>query len=282
MKNILVTGSSGFIGRQLTVALRDSGYSVLALARDAGDIADASTLECFFDVPVDFVFHLAGRTYVPDSWREPAEFQRVNVNGTVNVLELCRKRNIPMTYVSAYLYGIPVTLPIKESDRITPNNPYALSKHLAESLCDFYAAYYGVPVTIIRPFNIYGAGQKPHFLIPEIISQVKAGQPIRVMDLSPCRDYLYLDDLIAGLICTLSVRPGCRVYNLGYGSSMSVREIIEIIQSAAGTSLEVLCDNRSRVNEISDVYADICKAAQEMGWQPRVSFLEGIRRVLDS
>lgn len=282
MKNILVTGASGFIGKPLTGALRDSGYSVLELGHDAGDIADASTLERFHDVPVDFVFHLASRTYVPDAWREPAEFQRVNVNGTANVLELCRKRQIPLTYVSAYLYGIPVALPIKESDRTEPNNPYALSKHLAETLCNFYAAYYDVPVTIIRPFNIYGAGQKPHFLIPEIISQIKAGQPIHVKDLAPRRDYLYLDDLLAGLLCTLSFKPGCRVFNLGYGSSMAVREIIDIIQSAAGTSLEVVCDNQVRSNEISDVYADIGKAAQEMGWQPRVSFFEGVRRVLDS
>lgn len=280
MKNILVTGSSGFIGRQLTVALRDSGCSVLELGRDTGDIADTSTLERFYDVPVDFVFHLAGRTYVPDAWREPAEFQRVNVNGAVNVLELCRERKIPLTYISAYLYGIPASLPIKESDRIEPNNPYALSKHLAESLCNFYADYYDVPITIIRPFNIYGKGQKPNFLIPEIIAQVKAGKPIHVMDLMPRRDYLYLDDLIAGLLCTLSAQPGCRTYNLGYGSSMSVREIIDIIQSAAGTALEVVCENRTRINEIPDVYADISKAAREMAWRPRVSFLEGVRKLL--
>lgn len=282
MKNILVTGADGFFGRPLTAALRDYGHTVLELGHAAGDIADSSTMSAYYHDQVDSVFHLAGRTYVPDAWHEPAEFQRVNVNGTINVLELCRRCKIQLTYVSAYLYGIPETLPIKESARIEPNNPYALSKYLAETLCHFYATYYDVPVTIIRPFNIYGPGQKPHFLIPEIVSQVKAGQPIHVKDLSPCRDYLYLDDLIAGLLCTLSPQSGCQVYNLGSGSSMSVREIIDTIQSVAGTSLEVVCDNQARLNEIPDVYADISKAAQALGWQPKVSFFEGIRRVLDS
>lgn len=282
MKSILVTGSGGFIGRRLVRSLRDAGYSVLDLSRADGDIADPATLERFYEAPVGFVFHLAGRTSVPDAWREPADFQRVNVTGTVNVLELCRKRKIPLTYVSAYLYGIPASLPIKETDRIEPNNPYALSKFLAESVCTFYATHFDVPVTIIRPFNIYGIGQKAHFLIPEIVSQVTAGQPIHVKDLTPRRDYLYLDDLIDGLLRTKEITSGCRVYNLGYGSSLSVKEIIEVIQSVAGTSLKIICENVTRKNEIQDVYADITKARQELAWQPKYSLAEGILEILNS
>lgn len=280
MKRILVTGADGFIGTALVQRLQEAGHIVHRLGRGSGDIAAAETLAGLDGIPLDFVYHLAGRTYVPDSWQEPAEFQRVNVTGTLNILELCRHRHLPLTFVSAYLYGIPETLPIRESDRITPNNPYALSKHLAETLCGFYATYYSVPVSIIRPFNIYGPGQKPNFLIPEIIAQVKANQAIRVMDLAPRRDYLHLDDLVAGLICTLAVRPGCQVYNLGSGSSLSVREIVAVIQSVAGTSLEVVSENKARINEIPDVYADIGKAARELGWRPRIAFADGIRRML--
>ena len=262
-------------------ALRDAGHQVLELGSRDGDISNSDTLKRFDEVPVDIAFHLAGRTYVPDAWREPVDFQRVNVIGTANVLELCRKRNIPLTYVSAYLYGIPVSLPVKETDRIEPNNPYALSKFLAESLCNFYATHFDVPVTVIRPFNIYGIGQKIHFLIPEIIAQIKAGKPIHVKDLAPRRDYLYLDDLVDGLLCTMASKPGYRVYNLGYGSSLSVTEIIDIIQSVAGTSLEVIGENIPRWNEIQDVYADIGKAQQELAWRPRCSFAEGVRKMLN-
>ena len=261
-------------------ALKQAGHQVLELSSDDGDIADPATLVRFNEADIDFVFHLAGRTYVPDAWREPADFQRVNVTGTLNVLELCRIRKIPITYVSAYLYGNPASLPVKETDRIQPNNPYALSKFLAESVCSFYAEHFDVPVTIIRPFNIYGPGQKGHFLIPEIIAQVKAGQPIRLKDITPRRDYIYLDDLVDALVLTLNPEPGCHVYNIGYGSSLSVTEIVEAIQSVAGTSLPVISENMPRQNEIADVYADIGLAEHELLWQPRHSFEEGIKNMI--
>ncbi|HLP97546.1 MAG TPA: NAD(P)-dependent oxidoreductase [Sideroxyarcus sp.] len=280
MKRILVTGANGFIGRRLVSALKSAGHPVLELASADGDIAEPETLARFDEHPVDFVFHLASRTYVPDAWREPADFQRVNVTGTINVLELCRQRKIPLTYVSAYLYGIPKSLPIKETDRIEPNNPYALSKLMAETACAFYAEHFGIPVTIIRPFNIYGPGQKAHFLIPEIIAQVTANKPIQLKDLLPRRDYLYLDDLIEALICTLEAGEGLHLYNIGYGTSLSVGEIVEAIQSVAGTSLPVVSENAPRRNEIPDVYADISKAAHELHWRPRHSFEEGIRKMI--
>jgi GDP-4-dehydro-6-deoxy-D-mannose reductase len=280
MKNILVTGADGFIGKRLVGMLKSAGHSVLELGRADGDIKDPETLKPFHEVPVDFLFHLAGRTFVPDSWREPVSFQHVNVIGAANVLELCRKKKIPLTCVSAYLYGIPASLPIKETDRVEPNNPYALSKSIAESICNFYAMHFDVPVTIVRPFNIYGIGQKMHFLIPEIIAQIKAGTSIHVKDLTPRRDYLYLDDLVDGLMRTMMNKSGHRVYNFGYGSSLSVKEIIGVIQSLAETSLEIICESLPRKNEIQDVYADIGRAQEELAWQPRHSFEDGIRKIL--
>jgi nucleoside-diphosphate-sugar epimerase len=278
MMSILVTGASGFIGRRLVTALKHAGYNVLELM--SGDIADSATLSQFESKPIDFVFHLAGRTFVPDAWSEPVDFQRVNVTGTLNVLELCRKRKIPLTYVSAYLYGVPQTLPVRETDEIAPNNPYALSKYMAETACKFYADYLSVQLTIIRPFNIYGAGQKPHFLIPEIIAQILARQPIKLKDLTPRRDYLYVDDLIEALMLTMKIEQGFNLFNIGYGSSMSVAEIVASIQSVAGTALPVISENVPRENEISDVYADISHAKSALGWHPKHTFEQGIRNMI--
>ena len=280
MKNILVTGAGGFIGRELVQELKNAGHKVLELTSADGDIANPATLEKFNQVKLEHIFHLAGRTFVPDAWNEPADFQRVNVNGTVNILELCRKQKIPLTYVSAYLYGIPGSLPIKETDKIVPNNPYALSKFLAESMCQFYAKYYEVPVTIIRPFNIYGVGQKLHFLIPEIIAQIQANKPIHLKDPAPRRDYLYLDDFVDGSVRTLNLSHGSHLYNIGHGSSLSVAEIVDAIQSAAGTSLPVVSDNKPRQNEISDVYADISLIEKDLGWRPKHTFEEGIKNII--
>ena len=150
---------------------------------------------------------------------------------------------------------------------------------MAESVCKFYAEYYSIPVTIIRPFNIYGVGQKPHFLIPEIIAQVHKKSSIKLKDINPRRDYLYVDDLVEALLLTMSPSQGRHIYNIGYGSSLSVAEIVHVIQTVAGTTLPVISENLTRENEISDVYADISLANKELNWQPRTSFAEGIKNI---
>lgn len=279
MRNILVTGASGFIGRHLSQVLEVAGHHVIRL--HGVDITDVRAIDALAEVEIDYVFHLASRTFVPDAWNQPVEFQRVNVTGTVNVLELCRKIGASITFVSAYLYGIPDKLPVHESDPILPNNPYALSKHMAETVCRFYSDHYALPVTIVRPFNIFGPGQKPHFLIPEILAQVTKGDRIKVKDLSPKRDYLYVDDLVEALLLTMEKRDGPMVYNIGYGNSMSVSEIIASIQSVAGTALPVISEHAPRPNEIPDVFADISAAKEHLGWHPRFKFQDGIKKMLN-
>ena len=279
MRNVLVTGASGFIGMHLSQALEVAGHHVIRL--HGVDITDERAMDALAEVEIDYVFHLASRTFVPDAWNQPVEFQRVNVTGTVNVLELCRKIGASITFVSAYLYGIPDKLPVHESDPILPNNPYALSKHMAETVCRFYSDHYTLPVRIVRPFNIFGPGQKPHFLIPEILAQVMKGDRIKVKDLSPKRDYLYVDDLVEALLLTMEKRDGPMVYNIGYGNSMSVSEIIASIQSVAGTALPVISEHAPRPNEIPDVFADISAAKEHLGWHPRFKFQDGIKKMLN-
>ncbi len=248
-----------------------------------GDITSRETLENYAQEDLAYVFHLAGKTFVPDSWEDPQSFCQTNVLGTVNVLEFCKKKRIPMTYVSAYVYGHSDTLPIRENSPIQPSNPYALTKRLAEKACEFYASAYNLPVITIRPFNVYGIGQAKKFLIPEIISQVLADRKeIAVKDLTPRRDYVYLDDLVTALMATLEKAEGYHVYNVGSGVSLSVHEVVDIIQDVAGTQKEIVCDNMVRTNELMDVVADISKARCELGWYPEISFHEGIENIIRS
>ena len=257
----------------------EKNHQVISLSRRSGDIADPETLLQL--EPVDHVFHLAGRTFVPDSWKDPGEFLATNVLGTSNVLGFCRRVSAPLTFVSAYLYGKPERLPVRENAAPRPNNPYALSKHLAEQLCQFSAQHEGVEVTVIRPFNIYGPGQAEHFLIPTIVRQLRQGGPIKVMDLAPKRDYLHVDDLVDLLIATLSKRgESYRVINAGSGESHSVREIVDIVQAAAGTALPVVDEGQARYEEIDDVRADITVARQALGWSPRIPLRTGIEPLL--
>jgi len=283
VSKILVTGASGFIGRALAFRLKAQGRDVVPVDSADGDIVNRETLAKFAQQDIAHVFHLAGKTFVPDSWADPQAFCQTNVLGTVNVLEFCRKSRIPMTYVSAYVYGHQDNLPIGENSAIRPSNPYALTKRLAEEVCEFYASAYDLPVTTIRPFNVYGIGQAENFLIPEIISQtLDAREKIVVKDLAPRRDYVYLEDLVTALLATLDKPGGYRVYNIGSGVSMSVQEVIDAIQNIADTQKTVVCDNAIRTNELMDVVADISKAGSELGWHPGFSFHAGIESIIRS
>ena len=282
MKNILVTGASGFIGTELVNNLKKSGYKVFEFNSKDGDISEYNLLEKYKDINIDHIFHLASKTFVPYSWENPLEFYKTIVIGTGNILEFCRLKNISLSYVSSYLYGVPKTLPISENSDITPNNPYAHSKYLAEQMCKFYSDFYNVKVVIARPFNIYGINQKEHFLIPHIVSQVLNNDIINVEDLKPKRDYIYLKDLINGLVKTIKVENSFSIFNFGSGEELSVQELIDITQKVANTNKKIVSKNNARKNEIMNVVADITKAKKELNWQPIYSFEDGIKEILSA
>lgn len=282
MNKILITGSQGFLGSALKRKIIASGLPVLELDAVHGDISNETVFDHYKDEDISHLFHLAGKTFVPDSWERPYEFYRTNVMGTANVLEFCRKKRIALTYVSAYLYGHPECLPIPEKHPIAPNNPYAHSKYLAEQLCEFHAKHFKIKITILRPFNIYGVGQNKLFLIPHIIHQALYEDVIKVKDLLPKRDYVYLDDVVEALILTRNAAVDFSVYNIGAGYSLSVQEIIETVQKILGTNKPIRSDNIVRQNELADVIADISRARQELQWQPRCSFHDGIKKILEN
>ncbi len=280
MRNVLVTGANGFIGKALVSKLKKDGFCVICFGSSDGDISEFDFVKEYNTLKIDYVFHLASKTFVPNSWTNPLEFYKTSVLGTGNVLELCRNRNIPCTFVSAYLYGLPDKLPISEKDRIKPNNPYANSKYLAEELCRFYSEYYNVKVVIARPFNIYGKNQKDVFLIPHKILQALNNKEIKVKSLQPKRDYIYVDDFVEGLMKTIDAQKQFSVYNFGSGVELSVQEVICVIQKTLGINKKIVLEKQERQNEIMNTIADISKAKHDLGWEPKISFEEGIKRML--
>lgn len=280
MKTILITGANGFIGTALVNNLKNLGFDIIEFNSSLGDVSEFNFIEKFKDLNIVHIFHLASKIFVPDSWKNPISFYKTSVLGTGNILELCRNKNIPLTFVSAYLYGLPEKIPIAEDDKIKANNPYAHSKYLAEELCKFYSEYYNVKVTIARPFNIYGKNQKEMFLIPHIIRQVLNEEVIKVKDLKPKRDYIYLDDLIDGLVKTLHSDKQFSIYNFGSGYELSVQEMIDEIQEVVGTKKRVISEQEERRNEVMNVIADISKAKEDLDWAPKFTFKEGIEDIL--
>lgn len=280
MIDALITGAGGFIGQALCANLRAKGRNVLALTSADGDVAAAATWKSL--PPSRVVFHLAGRCFVPDSWSHSSDFVSTNVAGVERALSYCREHGARLVQASAYVYGIPERLPIHENDRVSPNNPYALTKYLAEQLCEFAAQYQSVAATALRIFNVFGPGQRTDFLIPRIVQQVIAGKEIRVMDLAPRRDYIYLTDVVEAFIKAgdSEINTGFHAINLGSGYSLSVAEIIAKIQTVAGTRLPVITDSAERRQEIPDVVADISVAQRVLGWRPRMNFESGIEAIL--
>ena len=271
---VLVTGADGFIGRHLIGALKATGITVLEHSLNDGDIARAR-LE--FE-GVAHVFHLAGKTFVPESWKTPEAFYEVNVMGTVRVLEYCRHQRASITLVSSYVYGQPQRLPIGEDHPLSPANPYSHSKIIAEEIGRYYGEQLGLSITIVRPFNIFGPGQAGHFLIPKILKQVldPAQDQIKVADLRPRRDYLYVEDLVSLLMATMA-RPCGSVYNAGSGVSVSVAELIDIINGLVERPKPVCSEEQLRPAEIPDVVADISRATKELQWRPHTDLAQGLR-----
>jgi nucleoside-diphosphate-sugar epimerase len=279
---VLVTGATGFIGRATVECLKNDQREIVALGSADGDIADAGTLDPFRAHAFACVIHLAGRNYVPESWRNTAAFMRANLEGTIRVLELCREKRVPLVFVSAYVYGLVSGKPISEEELPAPRNPYAESKYLAEQACRSFFDSYGVPVTVLRPFNVYGPHQDERFLVPTIIRQVVQRKTIEVLDLGPRRDWVFVDDVAEAIVAASRRKTGYSVYNIGSGASVSVEELIQRIQEVARTELPVRSRNQPRAQEIDDTVADIGKAARELGWQPRTPLREGLQRCVEA
>jgi nucleoside-diphosphate-sugar epimerase len=277
-KSILVTGSNGFIGKAVVLKLRNLGYIVEEFDVNNGDIVDYS----FSYSSLNHIIHLASKSFVPASWENPYDFYKTNVLGTANILELCRKHDASLTYISSYVYGLPQYLPVDEYHPISPASPYNHSKLVAEDICKYYAENFNLNITILRPINIYGPEQNSEFLIPTIINQVLNSKKeiITVKDLRPRRDYLYIDDFIDALLKTINLK-GFQVYNIGSGYSISVEEIIQTALRISGYNKKYTSEQTERKNEIWDVYFNLKKISERLAWCPKTSFEEGIKKILD-
>ena len=283
MKRILVTGHNGFIGSALMSVLRQCElFEIIGVSRSDGK--NLLNFESIADLPgVDKIVHLAGSVGVMRSWSKPCETYRNNIIPTLNILEYARIHKASVIYMSSYVYGIPVYLPMDELHPINCRNPYANSKRQAEMLCEAYSRDFRIPVTILRPFNIYGPGQTRGSLIPHIIRQAKEKHSIDVKDLRPKRDYLYIDDLTDALlkvICSESEQMGVETYNLGFGKSYSVQDIIDITLNLINKKISVHSTEEYRQNEIMDCYSDFQKFSEHFGWKPRMNLMEGITKLL--
>jgi UDP-glucuronate 4-epimerase len=309
--NFLVTGGAGFIGSHVCERLLNSGHNVWAFddlntfydpqlkrrnIRDIqslakpfeftqGDLTDRAALdELFGSVKFDQVIHLAARAGVRPSLAEPALYQRVNVEGTVNILEAARLTGVKKITIasSSSVYGVNSKVPFAESDPIfAAISPYAASKLACEALGHVYHHVYGMDVAMLRFFTVYGPRQRPDLAIHKFAKLIHAGKPIPVFgDGSTARDYTYVTDTVDGVIACTQKELGFEIFNLGESQTVTLSYLIELLEKELGE--KAIIDRQSpQPGDVPITFADISKARAKLGYNPHIKIEQGIKMFID-
>lgn len=276
MMRVAVTGSTGFIGKNLVASLKKNKYEVVEISRSKRfDICQWESVKNIN--ACDVIVHLAAKTFVPDSFDNPREFYEVNTKATINALELSRLWKARFIYMSSYFYGAPQYVPVDEKHPINPHNPYAQSKLISEEMCRGYHRDFDVPITAFRLFNIYGPDQNDSFLIPEILKQIASGKVI-LKDPRPKRDYIHVADVVSAIVKTIEVQlKGFNIFNLGTGKSCSVESLINELMKVSPYKFEVEFTHEYRKGEVLDSVADTSKLKNAIEWENEIDITEGLK-----
>ena len=233
----------------------------------------------------EVVVHLASKTDLAESVRSPHITYYTNILSTLNLLEMARQKGIwKFIFVSTYLYGHPQYLPIDENHPLSPHSPYNKSKFLAEQICKEYSSDYGIHVTILRPFYLYGPNPRPSSFIHSAISGAILDQSVMLSGKNIKRDFLYVDDFVNLIILILGNFPtGLNIYNVGYGKSFTLEEVLSKIGSIlGGKKISLLYDKTLRPNDIEDMVADIRKISRQFSWEPCCDLDTGLQFTIDN
>lgn len=289
LKNILVTGYTGFIGNHLVdLLLKD--YRVIGLARKTIKNRQIFQIKKDFqkitikDFPknIDYIVHLAAVSDVSYCQNNPTQCFEINVKGTQNMLEIARKKDSKFLFLStSHVYGKPQRLPIMENHPTTPTSIYSASKLAAEIISESYARSYGLDISVIRLFSVYGPLATPHLVTSEIISQLLTKNSISIGNLYPKRDFIYVEDAVNAIKLVLEKSRGFGIYNVGYGKSHSISDLCNILLAISGKDIPIHSKkSQSRKQDINEVRADISKIMR-LGWKPSIELRKGLKMTLD-
>lgn len=278
----LISGYKGFVGQYLMDTLSRSGKTAIGIG-EGKDVSEADYFEGIKTEAGDVLIHLANKSFVPESWSQVHRYFDVNLMGTIQALEFCKKNQLGIVFLSSYLYGDPDYFPLDEKHPVKTNNPYALSKKMCEEMIAFYGQNFNVPYNIIRPFNIYGKGQKSNYLIPIILEQVltEDSGKISLMDTKPKRDFIHVQD-VADAIVLAADHLKNDIFNVCSGHSISIGELCKKIIDISGRHLEVEDKGEIRKNEIMDCYGSYQKIKDMLGWTPLISLEQGLKASMNN
>jgi len=301
MKKVVVTGGAGFIGSHLVDRLREDGHSVLVLDNFSSGRrenlsqhdGDSSVVVAEVDIAnfeevkdylkdVSWVFHLAAIADVVPSIKEPLSYHRSNVNGTVSILEAARQAGVErfLYTASSSCYGIPDEFPTPETASIKTEYPYALTKYVGEQYALHWGKVYHLPVVSLRLFNVYGPRARTTGTYGAVfgvfLAQKINNRPFTVVgDGNQTRDFTFVSDVVSAFSTAAQSDISNEIFNVGSGSTYSINYLAELL---GGDVVNI----PKRPGEPDGTYADISKIRTALGWNPQVSFEEGVRVMLDN
>jgi len=309
-QTILVTGGAGFIGSHLVERLLADGRRVVcldnfndyydpaikreniagALSNPAytmveGDILDGRLLDRLLaENDFKIIVHLAARAGVRPSLDNPLLYEKVNCEGTLNLLERARRSDVDHFIFgsSSSVYGINSKVPFSEDDPVNqPISPYAATKRSGELLCYTYHHLYALPVTCLRFFTVYGPRQRPDMAIHKFTKLIEAGDEITLFgDGRSRRDYTYVDDIIDGVTKAIDRPAGYKIYNLGESQTIELLDLIHLIETALGREAKIDWQP-NQPGDVPITYADIDAAKRDLGYAPATPIASGIPRSVE-
>lgn len=307
-KRVLITGADGFIGSHLTEMLVKKGAKVKALSQYNsfnywgwledihcldqievlnGDIRDPHYCK-HITKDIDIVFHLAALIAIPYSYVAPSSYVDTNVTGTLNIVQACLENNVQRVIhtSTSEVYGTAQYVPIDEKHPIQPQSPYSASKIGADNMAmSFYNAF-NLPVTIVRPFNTYGPRQSARAVIPTIITQIANGEKsIKLGDVSPTRDFNYVEDTCRGFIELASCQEAIgETVNIGSNYEISVGDTLDLIKEIMNSDIEFITDEqriRPEKSEVFRLWCDNTKIKSLTGFEPKYSIKDGLEKTIE-
>lgn len=300
-ETVLVTGGAGFIGSQLVRELLDAKYRVIVLDnlstgltenlpnRDGlklinGDVRNFGIVSRIVK-SCPYVVHLAAQAFIPLSYEMPVYVAEVNAMGSINVLKACQDHGVKrLVHISSSeVYGSARYTPMNEKHPLQPFSTYSVAKTAADMWAQTFFWEHRLPLVIIRPFNTFGPRESLPYFIPEIIRQCLKESKIRVGNLETSRDFTYVEDTADAMVKALETENiEGKIINIGTGQAHKMKDILALVQKETNTQEKpVVTDKRRlRPKDVETLITDNAEAKKVLGWTPKVSFEEGIRKTI--
>lgn len=274
-----ITGSRGFLGKNVSEYFISHGYNVFNLDLNSPFLE----LDSIKNIPnLDWVFHFAAKAKITDSFTNTYKTFQNNVESCLIALEIARSTKAKFMLQSSYVYGIPLKQPIDENHPCQATNPYMASKILCEKMSSEFCQQTNIPLVIFRAFNIYGKGLPKGRLISDLLDAIKNNNDIIINDPLPKRDYLYISDycnLLHEMIKLKNMNIG--PYNVGFGNQYSNIEVANLFKKLSNSNLKINIINNPRKNDILECQPNCTLVKNTFNWSPTIDLQEGLTNLLN-